>query len=436
MSEDIDGLNVPLVTRIEGHSKVDIDVKDKKVQDVEMNVIQGPRYFEKILEGKKYTEVSNIVARICSICPGTHNIDSIRALENAMNVDVPEYITELRDLYMMGEWMESHALHSYFLVLPDFLGYPDAISAADDYPEEVEDGLFLKKTGNMIHELVSGRDIHGANGVVGGFGRIPRKREFKKVKQRLRESLEKSEETVDLFADIEMPDWPSFETTHMAADPGDTYSAMTDDMKIYDEDKSIMPDEWYSTINEVTVKHSTVKHAFYDSKPFITTALSRLLLYGDRLHGKAKAAYERYKDKLDEKNVMTNNFAQTIELLYATERAFELIDSLLGKEVWNEDPSVDYDVQAGRGASFSEAPRGTLYHEYEVDDDGLIVDGNIMAPTTMNSAHMERDLRIAAEGMLRDGMDKEEIEKKLEWVIRAYDPCITCSVHMVNLNFD
>lgn len=418
------------LARVEGHGGIEVSIEGGEVKDVKMHIPEGPRFFEAIIEGVKYDKVPDITRRICGICTASHSLASIRAIEKAFRVKVTPQTLLLRDLLIHGEVIESHALHLFLLALPDYLGYPDAMAMVDKYPKEVRAAFQLKRAGNMVHNVLSGREVHGMNDRVGGFSTIPKEEILLSVRKSMAESEAAAELAVKLFSSLDIPDFANSENTMMALDPGKTFGYMGDHVLISNGERRRV-EEYRELTNECVVEYSHAKHSSYGGSPFMVGALPRVALCGDRLCGTAKELLKENKGKLARENPLSNNLAQAIELVHCRERCIEDIDRLLsGLE---KEAPVKVEPREGSGIGAVEAPRGILYHDYSFDEGGCITKANVITPTAINCANMEKDLRVAAGRLIAE--KKENLEGSLELVARAYDPCISCSVHLVRVKF-
>ncbi|MEM4576006.1 MAG: Ni/Fe hydrogenase subunit alpha [Candidatus Nezhaarchaeales archaeon] len=417
------------LTRVEGHGAIRVLIDGSKVKDVKLELFEGPRFIEKILVGKMYYEAPDIVARICSICPEPHQIATVEAIEKAFRASVGRQIKLLRELQLLADVISSHALHLYFLALPDYLGYPDVFSMTSKYGQEIRVGLQLKKTGNAIKETVSGRSIHGCTVKPGGYTRIPSVEELEWLSKLLKQSIEGALMTVKLFSSFDYPDFARDENVFMAVDPGSAYGFSGDHILISTGEK--YPVEEYKLLtNEVALPYSTAKRSTYRGKSFMVGALARIALNGSKLRGQAAEMLKDVESKLDLMNPLTNNLAQAIELVYAIGRAIDIIDELLDEGL-KQDTEVRLKPVKGLGASCVEAPRGTLYHCYELDDDGRVVKADIVTPTAQNAANIEKYIKISVERLLPRAY--RELERFLELIARAYDPCISCATHLIKV---
>ncbi len=418
------------LTRVEGHGRIEVTVDGSKVKDIKLPIFEGPRFFESFIKGVKYDKVPDVMRRICAICTAAHNLASIRAIEKAFKVEVTPQTRLLRDLLINGEIVESHSLHLFFLALPDYLGYPDAVSMIGKYEKEVKAALQLKKAGNMIHNVLSGREVHGMNDRIGGFSTVPKEEDLIKIKKAMEDSRATAELSVKLFSSLDIANFAQSDNTLMALDPGEKYGYLGDHVLISNGERRSVND-YRELTNEVVVKHSTAKHSSYKGSPFMVGALSRVSLCKDRLYGASKELYNQHKNKLDQRNSLNNNLAQAIELVHSVDRSIEDINILLSWGLKREG-LTEIKPKEGAGVAAVEAPRGILYHDYTFDENGCITKANVITPTAINAANIEKDLRVSAGNLLSQG--KENLQEPLELIVRAYDPCISCAVHLVKVN--
>jgi sulfhydrogenase subunit alpha len=418
------------VCRVEGHGGITVAIQNGKVSEVKFDIFEGSRFFEPLLKGRPYDEVASITSRICAICSFGHTVASVQATEDAFGVKVSPQTIRLRDLMMQAEMIESHALHLFCLVLPDLLGYPSAIHMAADHKEAVAMGLGLKKLGNTLREVLGGRAIHPCNAVVGGFGKVPAADSLAALQGPLEKALDDSMKAVDLFASLENPNYAESPTLYAALDSlGGIYGYFGQDILVSTGERLNIHD-YRKLTNEKTVSHSHAKHSLFAGKPFMTGSLARLILNENKLKGKAKEAKEKLGLKLPSDNIFDNNLAQAVELVFSIERSHEIISGLLREGLRPEGlPLIK--PRASQGVGAVEVPRGTLYHSYSYDDQGRILEADIITPTAQNLANVEKDFRAAVERLPGEPQDK--LAFKLEMVARAYDPCISCSVHLIEI---
>ena len=426
---------IPHLGRVEGHGGIFVKIVGETVHEVNMDIFEGSRYYEALLVGKHFLDVQGIITRVCAICSANHTVAALTALENALGIKQSPRVHELRGLLLLGATIESHALHVFALALPDFLGFDSVISMAAKFPLEVAFALKLKQLGNRIQELVGGRAVHPVNTLVGGFGKLPRHRELAAIRDELRANLDPLMGFVDLAATIPVPEWAAQSTVYLALRPYEEAYRFRG-ISICTSRGEESPIEAYrEVVNEFTVEHSHAKYSALSSgETYMVGSLARLKLWSHFLKGRAQDAFVKLFPNGVVDNILLNNWAQLVELVHSVENAAQVCDELLalpetGREM------VDYEVRAGRGVGAIEVPRGTLFHEYEIDGDGKVLSANVITPTAQNLANTERDLRTAVERLLHDESAKSDAQLKLslEMVARAYDPCISCSVHITRL---
>jgi sulfhydrogenase subunit alpha len=423
-------IEVKHVARIEGHAGIEIEIERKKVKKVKVNIPEGPRLFETLVVGKTPEEAVSIVPRICAICSVSHRLASITAVERALELKVPSATKLMRTLMHYGEMIESNSLHVFLLALPDYLGYPNAVAMTDKYAEPVLRGLRLKKFGNRIMEITSARYTHGENPNIGGFHRWPSRAELLEIKTEAQRLIPDGEAAVDLFRNLHYPTSMEEGITFMCLNPPTETYGFTGDSVLISTGEERPIDDYLKLTNERVVAHSTAKRCAYNGKPYAVGPLARMNLLGERLHGKAADAFKRCYSLTWVRNPLYANQARAIEILFCLEDIPKLVDKLLEiKAPEIKEPAT----KSGKAVGAVEAPRGTLYHYYEVER-GYVTRADFVTPTTQNLNAVERHLRVAAENLLEAQTTKEkDIELILEMVVRSYDPCVSCSVHLVDL---
>jgi sulfhydrogenase subunit alpha len=438
MSPSARSIVIPHLGRVEGHGGIFVKVVGNTVHEVNMDIFEGSRYYEALLKGKHFLDVQGIITRVCAICSASHTIAALTAIEGALGIEQSERIHTLRGLLLLGATIESHALHVFALALPDFLGFDSVIGMASKYPAEVAFALKLKQLGNRVQELVGGRAVHPINTLVGGFGKIPSHRELQGIRGELATAVDPLMGTVELVGSLPVPDWASQPTVYVALRPYEEAYRFRGLSICTSRGEEFPIASYRQVIREFTVEHSHAKHsALASGDTYMVGSLARLKLWGHHLGGRARQAFDHLFPEGVADNVLLNNRAQLVELVHCVERGVEVCDELLGMpEVERE--MVEYEVRAGRGVGAVEVPRGTLFHEYEIDAQGLVLSANVITPTAQNLANVERDMRTAVENLLAapEPIEDARLKLDLEMVARAYDPCISCSVHVVHLSED
>ncbi len=413
-------IEIDAFTRVEGNGGAEIIVENGEVKEVRVKIFEGPRFFELLTLGRHYYDVPDLEARICAICYLSHSVASVLGIERAFGVEVPREIMLLRELALIGEFLESHALHLYLLVAPDLFGYADAIRMASKHGEVVKEGLTIKAFGNYIRETIGGREIHGINIKPGGFGRYPSVEELERIERNSEALLTFAKRVIGIFASQEPL---GARVNHHVATDGYLYGSRL----IASDGESF---DYFEHIEEKSLPYSFAKQSLYKGEVFMVGALPRLMLKGEKLTPLAKRLFEEHREKLSKGYVSLNNLAQAIELIYALERAGEIAKELLDSGIKGE--NIPVEPREGEGIGYVEAPRGVLVHHYRIDEKGNIAYSNIITPTAFNHAMMELSLFTEA-GKRYGEMSEAEFVQKLEEVVRAFDPCISCSVHIVKL---
>jgi sulfhydrogenase subunit alpha len=420
-------LRVNVLTRVEGEGALLLDIGEDGDVDVRLRIFEPPRFFEAILLGRDFREVPDIAARICGICPIAYQVTSAQAIEVALGVDVGPEIRMLRRLMYLAEWIESHALHIYLLNAPDFLGYESAISLAADQPAIVERGLRLKRAATELLELLGGRASHPVSICVGGFHRIPAQAELLARRDSLAQALDEALATLVTVTGFDYQPL-AVDYEFVALDHPTDY-AVAEGRIISSHGLDIPVAEYEQHFREEQVAHSTALHSVRADRgtSYFVGPLARVNLHRSRLLPRAEEAARSCGIEWPSRNPFHGIVARALEVIHACEEALVLV------EQYREPAraSVSLRVQAASGCAVTEAPRGIIYHRYELDEQGLVRGVKIIPPTSQNLRRMEDDLRLVIPPIL-DRSDAE-ILRLSENLIRTYDPCISCSTHFLTL---
>ncbi len=418
-------INVHHLTRVEGHGNINVTVKDGELVEAQWEVVETPRFFEAILRGKSHDLAPTLTSRICGICSIGHTLASLRATERAMDVKIPKNAQLLRLLAKHGETIQSHVLHVFFLAAPDLLNVNSVLPLIESHPAVVGIAVRLKGLANDLCDLVAGRTTHPVSLIVGGLSKAPNKKDLKAMRQRLVDGLADVATTVEVFKGLALPDFTR-ETEFVALKGENNYPWIGGDL--VSTDGVVKPEDDYKAMtNEYKVDFSTSKFAKLSRESFAAGALARFNNNYDFLCDEAKATSEALGLKPVNHNPYMNNVAQLIETQHVMVESIEMIDELLAANL--EDVCAEYEVKAGTGVGAVEVPRGILYHEYTIDDQGSITKANCIIPTTQNNANIHHDLPELVTQQIEQGRSDEEVTKLCEMLVRAYDPCISCSVH-------
>ncbi len=428
-------IEVNEVTRVEGHGNIAVRLDSGAITRLELQIVESPRFFEAFLRGRRYDEAPHITCRVCGICSVGHTTAAVRAMEAACGITPGEQNVLLRKLILFGEHIQSHVLHLYFLAVPDYLGVGSVIPLAKTHADVVQRALRMKKLANDLCMIVGGRHIHPIAYQVGGFTHWPSTQELREMKGRLEAARPDLAATVDLFATLNVPD-ASRDTEYLALrDPAGREYALYDGRLVSTADPTPTdPQDYRRRVIESVVPHSTSKHCrSHCSATYAVGALARFNNNHACLHPAARAAASRLGLTALCNNPFHNNTAQLVETVHAVESAIELIDTLLTRGLRIE--AREQPQRFGRGVGAVEVPRGLLFHEYTVDDKGRIAEANLVIPTGQNLANIEADMRGMIPPMLAAGMSRDAMTLRLEMLVRAYDPCISCATHFLEVEW-
>jgi coenzyme F420-reducing hydrogenase alpha subunit len=422
-------LNIKELTRVEGHGNIVVDIKKGEIKELRFDIIEAPRFFEVMLTGRRYDEAHHIMARICGICSVSHTAAALKAIESAMGIKISPQSRLIRRLAFAAENIQSHILHLFFLVLPDLFGVGSIEPLLEKHPWVVKTGLNLKRIANKVSTVVGGRPVHPVSLVPGGVVHVPTPSELKDLKSELQSSFDDLEYALSFLKMAAMPRMERGREFIALKMKGEY--ALYDGAPMSSEGYAIKPEEFTKKIKEHVVKHSTAKHARSPGGSFMVGALARLNNNMRQLKPRAKKAARSAGLKPPFANPFLNNMAQLIECFHLTEEAIEIIEKLLKTGAKLE--PIKEPTGHGRGVGIVEAPRGTLYHDYTIDRFGIIEKADCIIPTAMNLSSIDEDLRAMVPEMLDE--PKEVIARTIETLVRAYDPCISCSTHIMNVSF-
>lgn len=422
-------VKVDYLARVEGEGAFKVVVRDGKIESAQFSIFEPPRFFEAFLRGRAFTEVPDITARICGICPVAYQMSAVHAMENALGITVAGPLRDLRRLLYCGEWIESHTLHIHMLHAPDFLGYAGVIDMARDHGEAVQRGLALKKAGNEIMTLLGGREIHPINVRVGGFYRTPRKRELEPLAERLKWAREAALDTVRWTARLDFPDR---ERDYVfVALRNDTEYPFNEGRIVSNAGLDIPAADYDDHFEEIHVERSTALHSRLRSGgAYLVGPLARYSLNFDRLSPVAQEAARATGLGPSCTNPYRSIVVRAVEVLYGCDEALRIIDAYEEPE----QPAVRIEPHVAIGFAATEAPRGLLYHRYQIEADGTIAAARIVPPTSQNQASIEEDLMSFIGSSL--DLPDEALRQRCEQTVRNYDPCISCAAHFLRLEID
>jgi coenzyme F420-reducing hydrogenase alpha subunit len=433
MRKDLN-IHVHHLTRVEGHGDIVVDMKNGVLKMAQLDIVEAPRYFEAMLKGRNFHEVAIITSRICGICSLGHQLTSLKATEAALGLEVSDQTKILRKILVNGSTFQSNVLHALFLAAPDLLNVGSVFPLVKTHPQVVLAALRMKRLANDIGDVISGRAVHPISCIPGGFTKLPAEKEIADLRDKLsseaRADAKLAVEVVASLAD-QIPQF-NRETEYISIYNENEYGLY--DGQICSSDTGLMPVERYLEVtNEFIVPHSTSKHARFNRSSYLVGALARFNNSSKLLNPAAKKIAAQLGLKAPNYNPYMNTVAQLVEVVHCIEDTIDLINQMLDRGIKPEKPNQE-PTRYGRGVGATEVPRGILFHDYTYNRQGSIEAANCIIPTGQNLANIDDDMKklvpeIAAE-------TKEQITKKLEMLVRAYDPCISCSVHLLDVKFE
>ncbi len=429
MSNNSVKINVNHITRIEGHGNITVDVANGELKECRLDVVEAPRFFEAMLKGRHYDEIATIVCRICGICSAGHLLTSLRATEDAFGITISEQERKLRYLLNCGEYFESHVLHVYFLAVPDFVGAKSVLPLVNTHKDAVLQALKLKKLGHDIGDTIGGRLIHAISMNVKAVSNLPTQKELEDIITRLKDAKKELEIGAGILKTLKIPDFER-ETEYISLYQPGEYALL--EGNIFSSDAGEISYKDYRTAtNEYLVDHSTAKRTKHKRESYMVGALSRFNNSNQWLSDDAKAMAESLGLKAPCHNPYMITVAQFVELVHIADDCIKKAEELLNVDLKLEDRA--FPLKACNGVGAVEVPRGILYHEYTYNDTGHIDKANCIIPTGQNLQNIEDDMRKITPMIL--DKPKEEITLMLEMMVRAYDPCISCSTHLLDVKF-
>ncbi|HEX9006921.1 MAG TPA: Ni/Fe hydrogenase subunit alpha [Bacteroidota bacterium] len=419
-------IKVEELARVEGEGGIQVKISDGRVTDVRLRIPEPPRFFEALLRGRKFSEVPDITARICGICPVAYQMSAVHAVEDAFHFELDGRLRSLRRLLYCGEWIESHILHAAMLHAPDFLGLDDALALARENPALVRSALSMKRTGNDLVTVIGGREIHPVNVRVGGFYQLPSVRLLQGLLDPLRRGRDGVREFARVVAQFDIPEFEA-EYEFVALHHPNEY-ALCEGKLLTSSGQEIAPREYEFHFEERHVHHSHALHSYEKGHgSYCVGPLARFNLNFDTLPPAAKELAAELKLAPPVRNPFKSILVRLVEALFAFDEAVRLIE---GYEPPDR-PCGAIVPHAGIGFAITEAPRGLLYHRYRFDEEGMVRDAKIVPPTAQNQPTIEQDLRRFVDA--HPEMPRDQLTWRCEQVVRNYDPCISCATHALKV---
>lgn len=419
-------LSVPVLTRVEGEGSLHLIIRGGQIEKLRLSIFEAPRLFEKFLEGRSYEELPDLVARICGICPVAYQMSAVTAVESLFCVDVGAWVSDMRRLLYCGEWIQSHCLHIHLLAAPDFFGYRDAISMARDLPQVVRRGMRLQGLGNALIQLLGGRSVHPVGVRVGGFHRAPDRVEAANLLKQLQAARTEAEALLSWTLQVGLPERDQ-DFLSMACLATGQYPLISHHLGLSDG-RTIADSDFEDHLAEHQEPDSTALFSLFDGQPYLVGPLARFNLAGQRLPKSITDVLDHHGLSRPSSNPFHSFVIRAAEVVFALQEAIRILENYqVPPQPW-----VPVRPRAGTGYGCSEAPRGMLWHRYEIDRKGIIRKARIVPPTSQNQARIEADLQLSLQAF---GLqhDDEAIRLHCEQVIRNYDPCISCATHFLKL---
>jgi coenzyme F420-reducing hydrogenase alpha subunit len=430
-------INIDHIAKLEGHAGFTADIAEGNITKARLDVMEGARLLEGILRDRSIYEVSQITSRICGICPVVHNLTSLKALEKALDIEISDETLLLRKLMMMGQIINSHALHLFFFSLSDFFGIQDDLTLIKKYPARTKDALAVREFGNRIIEVIGGRSIHPLTPTIGGFLKLPDQKKLGRLFEDSTQVLASAQNLANLFIKL---DYPKFirSSPFISLHHPKEYAIYEGLIKTPTERIESIGD-FLKIIKEYQITKSAVKRSQYQGKPFMVGAISRLNHNHAQLQARAKKLLKLSKINLPSFNPFHNILAQAIEIVHCLEESQNLLKKIMRRSLaqannQNQENLVRESLKriktGAKGVAAIEAPRGTLYYFYEINGDGRVKNCNIITPTSQNLARLEEDLTEYLPSLLNSkNVCKSDCQDKIKMLVRAYDPCLTCATH-------
>lgn len=418
-------LKVPFITRVEGEGALELSAKGDHIETLYLSIFEPPRLFERFLQGKSYKDVPDLSARICGICPMAYQLTSILAMEQLFAVSLPEPIVKLRELMNLGEWLQSHSLHIHFLAMPDFYGFDSALQMASEHSDLLKRGMQIQEAGNSLMRLLGGRSVHPVGLQVGGFSALPNQAAWDDARTKVDEALIESYGLLQWTSELTIPDYShSFVSVSLQDETG---YPMNGGRIVSSSGLDISAKQYPQHFKEHQVSHSTAFYSLLDGQDYLVGPLARMNHNVQRLPSDMRERARKLGIEFPNQNMFTSIQARALECIWALTCA----KNLLQQDCPRGEANVPYTMQPGYCCYATEAPRGLIFHQYQIDEEGKIKSCSIIPPTSQNQGRIEQDLRTS---LARYGLDKTDAEIKqfCEQLIRNYDPCISCSTHFLD----
>ncbi len=419
------------ISKIEGHAALDISVVKGKVDDLQLRVTEGKRFYTQGVRGLHCTAVSNIVSRICGTCSMAHMTCCVLAVENALGIEPSGQTQALRELAMYGLNLRDHALHLYFFSMPDLFDVDSILKFEGKRMKYIEQAFKVKSAGNRLSTLVAGKPVHPTNISVGVPKSVPLKEQCAETAKQLKAARDEVLELIGLFHGQEASF--STKTRFIALDNARKKFSYFGDELISSDGETIKKENYINHLQRVVLPYSQATGFVFEGNEYMVGALARMNLNRGMLHKDTLRDVSRYLKVFPTSNIFYNNLAQAIEMLNCIDQSVELL------EAWDfkAEPAAEakMPVEERDGIAAIEAPRGTLYYMMHILPDGKVKYVTLVIPTAQNQVKISRDIKEYVEQNISRLPDRHDIAHGIERLIRAYDPCMSCATHFLKVNW-
>lgn len=415
---------IDTLTKVESHAKLDVEIDKGKIRKTMLKVYEAARYFEAMVKGRDYTEAHTITQRICGICTVIHTLTSLKAIENALNVKPSEQTIDLRKLLLYASHIHNHTAHLFFFALPDYLGFADAIEMSKKKHDYIHLALDLQKLASDNVRIIGGRPIHPVSPKIGGFYSYPDKEKIEKIRENFESMRKLSEKVARILMNLKYPELEG-NSLHFGLKNDKEYP-LYDGKVTNSEGFEFEAKDYKKHIAEDIRSYSNAKYSTFQGKNYMVGALPRLNINHKYLSKRAKSLLKESGFVPPILNPFINNLAQALEIVHFTDESLRILECYekgMRKEEIKAKPKESEGIAAG------EAPRGTLYHHYKIGKNGKIKYANIITPTSQNVGDMEENIKLFLPSIIK--YPDKKVKFFLEMLIRAYDPCFSCSTHFL-----
>ena len=409
-------ITIDHICKIYGHANLTIKVSGKDVQKVDLNIFESSRYFESIVKGRSYKEAPELTSRICGICSTAHQMASLKAMEHALGITPSPQTKKLREVLHMGGIIQSHVFHTYFLALPDYLGYDSAIQMSKKHKEKIKNALSLRRAGNEIMNIIGGRSVHPISCKIGGFDRLPKEDDINKLVKSLKEKRRLALKTIELMKGFLRKEFER--KTQVIALRSKDYSFIDGIIATTEKD---VEEDYRRYIKEY--RGEPKKTTTLGGKSYRVGPLARFKING--------CPVKKCSIPISLDSPFSGNFIRALEVLHCIDKSIEILGAMKIKKEKPQEKKQLKKVNEGFGTV--EAPRGVLFHHYRFNRHGRVNKANIITPTAQNLKSVEDDVKVFLPLLLKK--KKKTIVLELEKLIRAYDPCISCSTHFLEVKW-